>query len=357
MSKVLLQRVAIIFLVAVTSFATLGLGTCGAEAGKTLNILTINLMLINPNLLPNDPNAPLDWPNRADKLVSFIHQQEELGQPVDFILCQEGHGGELSKILGGRGNTIRDLKRRLQKAGLTYYVASAVSFQNFQTGGYNYKSNYLVGVLSRYPIKTVKVGKLTCDASAKATPPEPTVRKAIACITKVPAIGRVALFSAHLATACAGEADQGKQLLAFANRVAKNSPADLYILGGDFNADPESALYGYLATNYNLLIDTFAAVNPGDPGYTFAVPGNPYFIGAVPSPRRIDYIFAVYGKQNPGHPTEQSLAVEASRVVLYGPEPEDFMSDHCGVLSRIIVTPPYGGKFLKGIFAPPVLLP
>ena len=48
MLKVLLQRVAIIFLVAVTSFATLGLGTCGAEAGKTLNILTINLMLINP---------------------------------------------------------------------------------------------------------------------------------------------------------------------------------------------------------------------------------------------------------------------------------------------------------------------
>ena len=46
----LLQRVAIIFLVAVTAFATLGLGTCGAEAGKTLNILTINLMLINPDI-------------------------------------------------------------------------------------------------------------------------------------------------------------------------------------------------------------------------------------------------------------------------------------------------------------------
>jgi uncharacterized membrane protein YtjA (UPF0391 family) len=48
MLEVLLQRVAIIFLVAAISFATLGLGTCGAEAGKTLNILTI-ITLIGRN--------------------------------------------------------------------------------------------------------------------------------------------------------------------------------------------------------------------------------------------------------------------------------------------------------------------
>ena len=224
MAKLLMQRVAIFFLVAVISFPTLGLGTCGAEAGKTLNILTINLMLINPE-------DPFDWPTRADTLVSLVQQQEALGQPVDFILCQEGHGGELAKILGGSKNTILNLKRRLQAAGLTYYAASTVSFQNTQTGGYPIESNFMVGILSRYPIKTVKRGKLTCDASAAADPPEPVIRKAIACITKVPGIGRVTCFSAHLATACAGEADQGKQLIAFANRVAKNYPSDLYILG------------------------------------------------------------------------------------------------------------------------------
>ena len=340
MAKLLIQRVAIFFLVAVISFATLGLGTCGAEAGKRLNILTINLMLINPD-------DPFDWPTRADTLVSFVQQQEALGQPVDFILCQEGHGGELAKILGGSKNTILNLKRRLQAAGLNYYAASTVSFQNTQTGGVDIESNFLVGILSRYPIKTVKRGKLTCDAT---TPPEPAIRKGIACITKVPGIGRVTCFSAHLADACGGDRNQGEQLIAFANSVAKRYPSALYILGGDFNALPTSDLYSFLTDEINL-IDTFAAANVADPGYTFDVPGNPFFDDG--SPRRIDYIFAIYGKQNPGIPTEPPLEVLASRVVLNGtPESGDFMSDHCGVLSQIMVTPPYGGKPIKGIFAP-----
>jgi endonuclease/exonuclease/phosphatase family metal-dependent hydrolase len=349
MPKMLIKRVAIMFLVAVTCLATLGLGTCGADDGKKLNILTINLMLINPYI--NETTHNTDWPARADTLVAFVQQQEALDEPVDFILCQEGHGGELSKIMGGRGNTIRDLKRRLQEAGLKYYAASAVSFENFQTGDYPYKSNYLVGVLSKYPLSAVKRGKLTCPDT---TTPEPAERKAIACIAKVPAIGRVALFSAHLADACGGSRNQGEQLLAFANRVAKNSPADLYILGGDFNALPDSDLYGYL-TSYNL-IDTFAEANPGDSGYTFALPGNPYLIPPPPSPPpaplRIDYIFAIAGKQNPGNLTEPRFTVLGSRVVLNGPLPENFMSDHSGVLSSIMVTPPYGGKPIKGIFAP-----
>jgi endonuclease/exonuclease/phosphatase family metal-dependent hydrolase len=350
MPKVLIKRVAIIFLVAVTSFATLGLGTCGADAGKKLNILTINLMLINPYITPENYNT--DWPARADTLVAFVQQQEALGQPVDFILCQEGHGGELSKIMGGRGNTIRDLKRRLQKAGLNYYAASAVSFANTEKGLFTGTSNYLVGVLSKYPISGVKRGKLICDA---AVDPEPAERKAIACIAKVPAIGRVALFSAHLADACGGSRNQGEQLLAFANRVAKNSPADLYILGGDFNALPDSDLYNYL-TSYNL-IDTFAEANPGAPGYTFALSGNPYLIPPPPStppaPLRIDYIFAIAGKENPANLTEPRFTVLGSRVVLNGTqEYGGFMSDHSGVLSSLIVTPPYGGKPIKGIFAP-----
>ena len=197
-----------------------------------------------------------EWPKRAATLVDFVQQQEAQGQPVDFILCQGGHGGELVKIMGGDGNTIRDLKKRLQAVGLTYYAASTVSFQNFQTGGYPYKSNYLVGVLSRYPIKTVIRGELTCDAT---TPPEPAVRKAIACVTQVPGIGRVTCFSAHLADACGGTQNQGEQLMAFVNRVAGNYPSNPYILGGDFNAVPGSDFYNYL-TEFNL-IDTFFAAN------------------------------------------------------------------------------------------------
>lgn len=125
MPKVFMQRVAIIFLVAVIFLATLGLGTCGAAADKKLIILTINLMLINPV-------QPFDWPTRADTLVSFVHQQKVLGQPVDFILCQEGHGGALSQILGGGGDTILDLQQRLMAAGLTYYAAKHRQFSEYR---------------------------------------------------------------------------------------------------------------------------------------------------------------------------------------------------------------------------------
>ena len=332
MPKVFLQRVAIIFLVAVISLATLGLGTCGAAAGKKLNILTINLMLINPP-------KPFDWPTRGDTLVSFVHQQEVLA-PVDFILCQEGHGGALSTIMGGGGDTILDLQQRLKAAGLTYYAASIVCFPNTETGGHALESNFLVGILSKYPILQVEQGELTCAATA---PPESAIRKAIACITLVPGIGRVNLFSAHLAPACSGQQGQGVQLMAFANSVAQNYPAALSILGGDFNASSDSALYSYLTGDMKL-IDTFAAANDlsTNPGYTIAVPGNPF--GSATGPRRIDYVFAITGTQPP-------LGVIASRVALNATQDlGNFMSDHCGVLSQINVSPPPGGKSMAGIF-------
>jgi endonuclease/exonuclease/phosphatase family metal-dependent hydrolase len=337
MPKGFMQRVAIFFLVTVIFLATLGLETCGAAAGKQLNILTINLMLINPV-------QPFDWPTRADTLVSFVHQQEVLGQPVDFILCQEGHGGVLSQILGGGGDTILDLQQRLMAAGLTYYTASIVCFQNTETGGYPFESNFLVGILSKYPILQVEQGELTCDATV---PPEPAIRKAIACITLVPGIGRVNLFSAHLADACGGSVGQGEQLMAFANLVGQNYPATLSIFGGDFNALSDSGLYNYL-TNDMKLIDTFAAANDlsTNPGYTFAVPGNPF--GANAGPKRIDYIFAITSNLQP-------LGVIASRVALNATEGlGNFMSDHCGVLSQIYVSLPPGGKSIPGIF---LLLP
>ena len=132
MPKMLLQRVAIIFLVAVTAFATLGLGTCGAAAGTKLNILTINLMLINPDISILNYNT--DWPDRAATLVSFVQEQAQAGKPVDFILCQEGHGGELSQIMGGGGDTIRDLQQRLQAVGLTYYSPAPSPFRISKPG-------------------------------------------------------------------------------------------------------------------------------------------------------------------------------------------------------------------------------
>jgi hypothetical protein len=128
-------------------------------------------MLINDLSLPE---SAFDWPTRASTLVSFVQQQEVLGQSVDFILCQEGHGGALSQILGGGGDTILDLQQRLKDAGLTYYAASIVSFQNTETGGFPFESNFLVGILSKYPILQVEQGELTCTATP---PPEPAIRK------------------------------------------------------------------------------------------------------------------------------------------------------------------------------------
>jgi len=281
----MLKKLAIICLVAVTSLTVLGSETYGA-ADRKLNILTINLMLINPD-------APWDWPERADTLVSFIQQQEEL-EPVDFILCQEGHGGTLSQILGGGGDTILDLQQRLQAAGLTYHAASIICFQNLNTGGFDIESNFLVGILSKYPILRVEQGEIFCSATPS---PEPQTRKIIACITKIPKIGQVNLISAHLPNFCGGVRGQGEQLMAFADSVAENYPATLSILGGDFNAGPDSDLYSYL-TSEQELVDTFAAANDllTNPGYTYGVLGNPF--GSSTEPARIDYIFAKTGGQN-----------------------------------------------------------
>ena len=102
-----------------------------------------------------------------------------------------------------------------------------------------------MGILSKYPIDKVEGGNL----------PVPVVhatRKAIACITKVPGIGQVTCFSAHLDDACGGSQDQGEQLMTFANSVAESNPSDLYILGGDFNALPTSDLYSYLTGEIQL---------------------------------------------------------------------------------------------------------
>jgi endonuclease/exonuclease/phosphatase family metal-dependent hydrolase len=320
-----MKKLAMMFLVVVISLTALGPETYGA-AGKKLNILTINLMLINPQ-------NPFDWPTRADTLVSFVHRQAKQA-PVDFILCQEGHGGELSRILGGGGDTILDLQKRLKAAGLTYYAASIVSFPNTETGGYPIESNFLVGILSKYPILQVEQGELTCAATP---PPESPISKAIACITMVPGIGRVNLFSAHLASACGGSLDQGEQLIAFIRSVAENYPPALHIIGGDLNATPDSALYSYL-TNHIKLVDTFAAANnlSKDPGYTFGVPGNPF--GDATNPSRIDYILAITNGHN-------NIKKIASRVALNGEHASgDFMSDHCGVLSQITVSPIPWGK-------------
>ena len=169
-----MKKLAMMFLVIVTSLTALGPEAYGGATGKKFNILTINLMLINPQ-----KESAFDWPTRADTLVSFVHRQAKQA-PVDFILCQEGHGGELSRILGGGGDTILDLQKRLKAAGLTYYAASIVSFENTETGGYPHESNFLVGILSKYPILQVEQGELTCAATP---PPESPISKAIACIT------------------------------------------------------------------------------------------------------------------------------------------------------------------------------
>ncbi len=292
-------------LLTVAALLWLGLGGEPARAAETLNALTINLM---------GAAGGSDWNGRANALADFLCRQEA-ADPVDLVLIQEGYGGLWSRIINGTGDTIMDLKNRLARRELDYQACSTFCFWETRP-----VSAYKIGLLSRYPIV----------AQAEATlPGTRDRRRVLACTLMVPGMGAVVVGSVHLS---AGVPEgrlvaQAQAVAALAEELAGARQARLSLIGGDFNAayQPAGALHACLTgQGYR---DTFLAVNPGAPGATFRVRGNPY-AARTGAPVRLDYIF-VKG---------EGVTVERSRVVLdggHGP----FVSDHCGVLSRVRVAP------------------
>lgn len=106
-------------------------------------------------------------------------------------------------------------------------------------------------------------------------------------------------------------------------------PCDAHLLGGDFNATPDSPELELLGTR---LVDSFAACNPNTPGLTWSGQ-NPHTalvtkFGIVPD-RRIDFLLCSPPSLGGIH------SLLASRVVLDRPIAGLWPSDHFGLFTEL----------------------
>jgi maltose 6'-phosphate phosphatase len=157
----------------------------------------------------------------------------------------------------------------------------------------------------------------------------------------LPDIGDVNVYNTHLCAGCepAERLHQVEVLLAFVDDMERRfGDNQTFILGGDFNIDaslPDEAsrrAYDLLTAE---LLDTYSFVNgcvrccveldlEDVRGCTINLPGNPFGAGA---PQRIDYLLI---RDGPWIPV-------ASQVVFNGLTPDDWVSDHSGVLTTLDV--------------------
>lgn len=272
-------------------------------AAPCLRVLTLNLMQKSPVASRED---------RFAKIAEFLRARCDEGRPVDVLLLQEGCSG----LWVGTADSINDLRRSLARVGLTYDIHSQPSF------GVSSFLVFRVGVLTRAQIRYCDGRALDCRTGNWYDDCPIPGRKRVVMVGIDHAIGRVNLFSAHLASG-GTEKDRtrhAEELLRFISEMDEKRPADVTVLGGDMNTCAGSPLYGLIAAH---LTDAYAKANPGSAGPTFDLPGNPHNLGNGAAPRRIDFIF-VKGKD---------LLVQDSEVV-FGCEGW-WVSDHAGVLTTL----------------------
>jgi len=144
---------------------------------------------------------------------------------------------------------------------------------------------------------------------------------------------------------------EAEKTVAFIQETAGNNP---YLLMGDFNAESHSKEIQAL-TGHNM-IDTFARINAGNPGFTWDPATNlnqqQHYLGTVPAEEnslmaaiqavdktlsnRIDYIFI-----GPDEAIDSGqITIKDSRVVMKKIIDGVHASDHYGIYSELIVNSP-----------------
>jgi endonuclease/exonuclease/phosphatase family metal-dependent hydrolase len=179
-----------------------------------------------------------------------------------------------------------------------------------------------IGALSRWPI--------SFDANTMLPGSEfgGALRRAVMVIRVAHPDGDLQLFATHLTTDsdASNKADQAVAVLDF---IDANPPVRAAFLGGDLNATPTDlamqvlrgdAMHGGRTGD---LVDSWATINPGDPGLT----------QPADAPRqRIDYLYVVPG-------TAGTATVLSCELALDEPMGDIYASDHLGVLCRYDLDP------------------
>jgi len=284
----------------------------------TIRILTLNVMQFTAKETRN---------SRFSSIANYLNDSP----PVHALALQELSGGtfdgtdtgvELASQLGGQYG---------------YYTKSSHRYEYEYFGITWAWTEFKVGVMSRYPMEYVdssKLGPLNDIDSVDLN----TLANVVMCVMDIPGFGLVNLYSTHFYTGPSTEIQsQANELMTFVNGMDQAHPSRATIVAGDMNFTLSTATQGIYDTFFtNGFIDSYPEANT-DPGYTFAVAGNPFAPDNPGSPRRIDYIF-VRG---------DDLKISSSQVVFDGINGE-YVSDHFGVVTEITATPLPSSLFLLG---------
>ena len=211
-----------------------------------------------------------------------------------------------------------------------HVVADALGFEALYVENIDMGDGLQFGnaVVSRWPITGHEVLRLP----AAGRPDEQ--RSAVRADIDGPR-GPLQVYCTHLSWRMDHSSVRQAQVTALAELIARSRPRSYPpIVCGDFNAEPQSAeiqmLTGQreLAVDEVLLVDTWHAVHPADPGCTWDN-ANPYAAGQLEWNRRIDFIFA-------GWPKARGAGVPvASRLLGTSPTDGVWPSDHFGLVSEL----------------------
>jgi len=281
------------------------------EPQASVKILTLNVMQ-----RASEPRAA-----RFQRIVDFLKTA-----PVHLLALQELSGGPYddppTTIDSGA-----DLAAMLAAAGLQYGYYTEANW------GYPPPLVFKVGVLPRY-IMTATAADCTGTPTDLPGPEDfPGRKNVVMAAVQIPGFGRLNLYSVHVYNPAAESIEtQIDNLMAFVNQTDAQNPAAASLVAGDMNFSIDASPTAYQKFIANGFIDSYAAANsPAGPqqccsqentaGCTVGVPGNPFSSG---SPARIDFLM-VRG---------QGVRVKQSQVIFNGVN-QDFVSDHCAVLTEI----------------------
>lgn len=242
----------------------------------------------------------------------------------DVVLLQEVRAGE------GLPNTAETLGERL---GLAVAYGCAVRGEAGAWGPGSAAGEEGLAILSRHRLVEVHERELP-DA-------RPADRRILlsARLDVAGARGPVFCHTTHLHWRLADGVAREHQVVAVDDAVRALAADAVHVLGGDFNAAPDTDEIRFLTGHHTLAgrrthwQDAFARVHPGEPGWTWAR-RNPSteWLPWLDRDRRIDYLLVGTEKR------DGRGRVEDARVVLDGPGAGGvWPSDHLGVLADVAV--------------------
>jgi len=204
---------------------------------------------------------------------------------------------------GSRSNNENEIKSLAEKLNMNYYFAPIYDFDPTVSG--EPRRQYGVAVLSSFPIIHAVNHEIT-RLSTQTSNPSPAPAPGFPEVTINIKGAHLSFFVTHLdyRSDPSVREMQVQDMLSIIHQSQYTS-----ILAGDLNAEPGAP---ELAPLFHYFKDTWAAVNPNDPGWTYS---------AINPAKKIDFILA-----------DSAVQVSSSQVI------NTLASDHRPVIADVVLT-------------------